>query len=88
MKGLHCHFSEVEYGLKGEIKHHPLGSKWGPSFRLLAKVIKANGYVLVMDEVMQVLEPLESDIKEVQSLLTSGVLKRKLNRMMRILLLG
>jgi len=48
LKGLHCHFSEVEYGLKGEIKHHPLGSKWGPSFRLLAKVIKANGYDLTI----------------------------------------
>lgn len=44
LKGLHCHFSEVEYGSKGEVKHHPLGSKWGPDFKVLAELIKEKGY--------------------------------------------
>jgi deoxyribonuclease-4 len=44
LKGLHCHFSEVEYGEKGEIRHHALGSKWGPEFKILAGLIKEMNY--------------------------------------------
>jgi deoxyribonuclease-4 len=44
VKGLHCHFSEIEYTDKGERRHQPLGSKWGPDFRILAKLIKEHEY--------------------------------------------
>lgn len=44
LKGLHCHFSEIEYNNRGEVRHHPLGSGWGPDFKLLAELIKEQGY--------------------------------------------
>jgi len=44
LKGLHCHYSNIEYTNKGEVRHWPLGSKWGPDFKLLARVIKDNDY--------------------------------------------
>jgi deoxyribonuclease-4 len=44
LKGLHCHFSEVEYGDKGEVRHRVIGSKWGPDFRILARLIKEMNY--------------------------------------------
>lgn len=44
LKGLHCHYSNIEYTDKGERRHQPLGSKWGPRFKLLAEVIKDNDY--------------------------------------------
>ena len=41
-KNLHIHFSKIEYGEKGEIKHLTLEDKvFGPEFEPLAKVIKA-----------------------------------------------
>lgn len=41
-KNLHIHFSKIEYGEKGEIKHLTLDDKvFGPEFEPLAKVIKA-----------------------------------------------
>ncbi len=40
LNGLHCHFSEIEYTEKGEKRHHPLGSGWGPDFHILAEVIR------------------------------------------------
>ena len=36
---IHIHFTEVEYGEKGEIRHHPLGSGYGPNFKELAKAL-------------------------------------------------
>ncbi len=40
MRGMHCHFSKIEFSLLGEKKHHPLGEEtFGPDFRLLAEVI-------------------------------------------------
>lgn len=44
LEGLHCHYSNIRYGLKGEINHEPLGSKWGPDFKILAGIIKKNDY--------------------------------------------
>jgi len=44
VKGLHCHFSENQYTDKGEWKHQPLGTKWGPDFKILAELIKEKGY--------------------------------------------
>jgi len=41
LKNLHIHFSKIEYGDKGEIKHLTLDDKiYGPEFEPLAKVIK------------------------------------------------
>lgn len=40
-KKVHIHFSKIEYGDKGEIKHLTLeDSKYGPAFEPLAKVLK------------------------------------------------
>jgi deoxyribonuclease-4 len=44
LKGLHCHFSEILFNDKGEVKHLPLGSCWKPDFRLLAEVIKDHDF--------------------------------------------
>lgn len=40
VKNLHCHFTKIEFTDKGERRHHILEeSRYGPDFRLLAKVI-------------------------------------------------
>jgi deoxyribonuclease-4 len=40
LRNLHCHFSKIEYSDKGERRHHTLEEpRYGPDFRLLAKVI-------------------------------------------------
>lgn len=40
-KKVHIHFSKIEYGLKGEIKHLTLADDvYGPNFEPLAKVLK------------------------------------------------
>ncbi|NWG11678.1 TIM barrel protein [Candidatus Bathyarchaeota archaeon] len=40
IKNLHCHFAKVEFTSKGERRHHILDEKrYGPDFRMLAKVI-------------------------------------------------
>lgn len=44
VKGLHCHFSNIEFSDKGERRHQPLGSEWGPDFKILAKLIKEHGF--------------------------------------------
>jgi len=41
---LHFHFTNVEYGDKGEVKHRTLDEPFGPSFEILAEVIVENGY--------------------------------------------
>jgi deoxyribonuclease-4 len=39
-KNLHCHFTKIEYSMKGEKRHHALGERaYGPDFSLLAKII-------------------------------------------------
>ncbi|RLE77190.1 MAG: deoxyribonuclease IV [Thermoprotei archaeon] len=35
----HIHFTEVEYGEGGEVRHHQLGSGFGPNFKLLAEAL-------------------------------------------------
>ena len=41
IKNVHIHFSKIEYGVKGEIRHLTLDDeKYGPEFLPLAKVIK------------------------------------------------
>lgn len=40
LKTLHCHFTKIEFTDKGERRHHTLDElRYGPDFRLLAKVI-------------------------------------------------
>jgi deoxyribonuclease-4 len=40
LRNLHCHFSKIEYSDKGERRHHTLEEpRYGPDFRLLAKII-------------------------------------------------
>jgi deoxyribonuclease-4 len=40
VKNLHCHFTKIEFTKKGERRHHTLQeARYGPNFRLLAKVI-------------------------------------------------
>ncbi len=45
VKGLHCHFTRVEFTEKGERKHHTLDeTDYGPDFEPLAEIIVENGY--------------------------------------------
>jgi len=40
LRNLHCHFSKIEYSDTGERRHHTLDEpRYGPDFRLLAKII-------------------------------------------------
>ncbi len=39
LNGLHCHFSGIEFNDKGEVRHQPLNSGYGPDFKLLASII-------------------------------------------------
>ncbi len=40
LRGIHCHFSKIEFGLQGEKQHHTLDEKaFGPEFSYLAEVI-------------------------------------------------
>lgn len=44
VKHMHCHFTLVEYGKGGEIRHHTLDEEeYGPSFHQLAEVIVERG---------------------------------------------
>ena len=48
VKHLHIHFSEIEFGLKGEKRHLPLGSGTGPKFEILAELLIDLGYEAVI----------------------------------------
>jgi deoxyribonuclease-4 len=40
LRGMHCHFSAIEFTSQGEKRHHTLDEKrYGPDFRMLAEVI-------------------------------------------------
>jgi deoxyribonuclease-4 len=40
LRGMHCHFSKIEFSSQGERKHHTLDEpRYGPDFEFLAKVI-------------------------------------------------
>ncbi len=40
LKGMHCHFSKIEFTSQGEKRHHTLDEqRYGPDFRMLAEVI-------------------------------------------------
>lgn len=41
---LHFHFTNVEYGNRGEVKHRTLDEPFGPDFEILAEVVVENGY--------------------------------------------
>lgn len=44
LRGMHCHFSEIRYGPKGELSHLNLGESNSPNFRILAKVLVEHNY--------------------------------------------
>jgi deoxyribonuclease IV len=44
VRRFHCHFSEINYGDKGELNHFPLGTNNEPPFRPFMKVLAENGY--------------------------------------------
>lgn len=56
IKPLHLHFTEVEYGSGGEIRHHPLGSGYGPSFEDLARALIELGVEAVIISESPILE--------------------------------
>jgi deoxyribonuclease-4 len=40
LRGMHCHFSKIEFNIQGERQHHTLDeARYGPDFRMLAEVI-------------------------------------------------
>ncbi len=40
LRNMHCHFSKIEFGSQGELKHHTLDEpRYGPEFDMLAKVL-------------------------------------------------
>ncbi len=43
-KQMHIHFSAIEYGAKGEIRHRVFGEGFGPDFSLLAPLLYQRGY--------------------------------------------
>lgn len=43
-KNIQCHFSEINYGEKGELNHLPLGTNNEPPYKPLMKVLAENGY--------------------------------------------
>jgi deoxyribonuclease-4 len=43
-ENLHCHFSRMEFSVRGEVRHHTLDeTRYGPDFRTLAQVIVESG---------------------------------------------
>lgn len=45
LKGLHCHYTKVEFGNKGERKHRILNEVgFGPDFMIIAKIVVKYGY--------------------------------------------
>jgi deoxyribonuclease-4 len=43
-ENLHCHFSRMEFSVRGEVRHHTLDETlYGPDFRVLAQVIVESG---------------------------------------------
>jgi len=71
---LHFHFTHVEYGDKGEVRHRTLEEPYGPSFDLLAEVIVENGYkpVIISESPILDLDSLKMK-KAVESLKARGV---------------
>ena len=52
----HIHFTEVEYGEGGELRHHPLGSGFGPNFEYLAEALIEQGISAVIISESPILE--------------------------------
>ncbi|MFH1248609.1 MAG: TIM barrel protein [archaeon] len=65
---LHCHFTEIQYSIKGEIRHLPLGSNNSPDMNMLARVISNNKYNLTMIS--------ESPLIEKDALKMKGFIKK------------
>lgn len=74
IENLHFHFTHVEYGGKGEVRHRTLEESYGPSFDLLAEVIVENGYkpVIISESPVLDLDSLKMK-KVVESMKARGV---------------
>ncbi|KXA91238.1 hypothetical protein AKJ63_01750 [candidate division MSBL1 archaeon SCGC-AAA259D18] len=62
---LHTHFTELEYGEKGEKKHLTYGSEYSPPFRPLAQVIVENRYTPVIISESPILDKDALKFKEI-----------------------
>lgn len=65
VQNLHTHFTELEYGEKGEKKHLTYGSKYSPPFRPLAQIIVENGYTPVIISESPILDEDALKFKEI-----------------------
>lgn len=65
VQNLHAHFTELEYGEKGEKKHLTYGSEYSPPFRPLAQVIIENGYTPVIISESPILDKDALKFKEI-----------------------
>ncbi len=43
IRRLHMHFSTMEYGTKGELRHHTLSEPFGPSFKIIIEALCSIG---------------------------------------------
>jgi deoxyribonuclease-4 len=72
-KNLHCHFSHMEFSIRGEVRHHALDeTKYGPDFRILAQVIVEMGLRPVMI--------CESPLIDVDAVKMRDMLRKEANR--------
>ena len=56
VKPLHMHFSKIEYGKGGEIRHHTLSEPYGPDYEIICKALCSTGILGVFISESPVLE--------------------------------
>ncbi len=56
VKPLHMHFSKIEYGNGGEIRHHTLTEPYGPDYEIICKALCNTGVIGVFISESPVLE--------------------------------
>ncbi|RLG59019.1 deoxyribonuclease IV [Candidatus Geothermarchaeota archaeon] len=71
VKPLHCHFTQVEYGERGEKKHLIMG-KGGPDFRIIAEALVETGVDAVIISESPILEIDSLKMKEIYEKLKRG----------------
>jgi len=77
---LHIHFTKVEYGDKGEKKHHIFGEKYGPKFIPLAEIlIEQNLNATIISE-SPILEQDALRMKKIVQALLKGKSKKELEK--------
>ncbi len=76
-KRLHIHFSKIEYSDKGERKHHPFGTGFGPRFIELAETLMERGIETV---IISESPKLDVDALKMQEIVTKLALKKYKNK--------